>query len=606
MEINTLSDYLAIFRRRKHKFIIVSLFIFIVSVGLAFGLPPVYRSNATILVDQQEIPTDLVQSTISSYADERIQRISKRVMTNNNLDDVIKRYNLYAEERQTEGLNAARRLLTKAIKLDLVSAEEIKLRSEGEKEAIIAFRVSYDNQSPELAYEVTKELVSLYLEENRASRLEAAMEAADFLDNEAQEVRARIAEVEDRMAQFKKQHIGQLPEQVDLNLNLIERTERQLLQTQQEIRDLEERKIYLQSELAQIDPYNAVYSLDGEQVLSPVQRLKGLRVRYASLSGIYSSDHPDLVRMRREIQALERELGMPEDPASLAKQVRSAREQLATARERYSDAHPDVKRLQRVVVQLEAQWQQATAGGRGTTQPASKPDNPAYIQLKANLEASRAELASLKRAESELKKKLTVYEQRLTNIPQVEREYRALTREHESLLEEYDEIKDKQRTAELAESLEEGQKGERFVVLSEPQLPEDPARPNRLAILFLGVMVSFAGGVGSAAMAEAMDNAVWGRKGLTNLLNAPPLAVIPYIETTQDIRHKRWRQVLVTMGVLAAILLVAGFVHWQLKLLDDQDPQQDQVSQAVPFFQNANQPPTNANTATALPHVGLH
>jgi succinoglycan biosynthesis transport protein ExoP len=568
MEFNTVSDYLAVWPRRKKSMIAVASLVIMISIGFAFGLPSIYQSTATILIEQQEIPSELVQTTISSYADERIQRISKRVMTSVNLDNIIKEYDLYSEERRSEGLESVRKRLTQAITLEMVSAEVLNPRSGREQEATIAFKVSYSSKSPELAQAVTKELVSLYLEENRASRIQTAAGAAEFLEEQAKALKEQISGVENELAAFKKQHIGELPEQVELNLNLIERAEGQLLETQRDIRDLEERKIYLQSELAQISPHAAVFSPDGEKVLSPEERLKGLRVQYASLSGVYSPDHPDLVRMRREIQALQKELGLPRDSALLEQQMRSAREQLANARERYSDAHPDVKRLQRMVKELEAQLREAANNPRATIQPVSKPDNPAYIQLKANLEAANAELGSLKRTQGELKQKLSVYEQRLTNIPQVERQYRALTREYDSLLEEYREIKDKQRTAELAESLEEGQKGERFTVLEPPRLPDEPARPNRMAILFLGVVVSFAGGVGTAAVAEMMDETVRGRKDLAELINASPLAVIPYIETKQDLRDRRWRQGLAAVGVIIIAVVIAAIVHWRAKPLD--------------------------------------
>ena len=62
---------------------------------LALAWPPTYRSTGTILIEQQEIPTDLVRSTVTSYADERVQIISQRVMTTQNLLEIIRRYELY-------------------------------------------------------------------------------------------------------------------------------------------------------------------------------------------------------------------------------------------------------------------------------------------------------------------------------------------------------------------------------------------------------------------------------------------------------------------------------------------------------------------------------
>lgn len=551
----SLKDYSAVLVRRRGQIIAVIVPLLLISIALAVGLPSVYQSTATILVEQQNIPEDLVTSTVTSYADERIQLISRRVMSRENLDKVIEKLKLqshYKEEAQL-GMGAVRQRLTQGTALEMVSAEVVNPRSGREQLVTIAFTVSYEDESPEFAQQIANELAALYLEENRTSRMQLATDTAAFLSHEAEKVKAHMAELEARLANFKEQNIGALPEQRDLNLQLIERTERELINVQNQIRTLEERRIYLQSELAQVSPYNAIYSSQGDRVLTADGRLRSLQAEYASLSARYSSDHPDIVRMSREIRALEGEAGGGTDRAALIQQVHTLQQQLAAARERYASEHPDVKRLERAVAKAEDELKAVGASSSRGVASAAVPDNPAYIQLKANLEAAQSELHALKISESTLKTKLAALEARISKAPSVEREYSVLMRDYEDARSRYKEITAKQTTAELAKSLESEQKGDRFILLESPVVPEAPLRPKRLAIVFLGAILSIGGGIGTAVVMEGMDSSVRGRKALTELLGTPPLAVIPYIETKVDIRRKKWWR------VATAVTSILGF-----------------------------------------------
>ncbi|MFZ0256869.1 MAG: Wzz/FepE/Etk N-terminal domain-containing protein [Gammaproteobacteria bacterium] len=565
----SLKDYSAVLARRRGQIIAVMVPLLLISIALAVGLPSVYQSAATILVEQQNIPEDLVTSTVTSYADERIQLISRRVMSRDNLDKVIKKLKLesrYKEEAQ-EGIRAVRARLKQSTLLEMVSAEVVNPRSGREQQVTIAFTVSYEDKSPELAQQVANELAALYLEENRTSRVQLATDTAAFLQHEAEKVKTHMVELESRLATFKEENIGALPEQRDLNLQLIERTERELINVQNQIRTLEERKIYLESELAQVSPYNAVYSSQGDRVLTADGRLRSLQAEYASLSARYSPDHPDIVRMRREIQALEGQAGGGTDRAVLIEQVRSLQQQLAAAQERYASEHPDVKRLERAVAKAENELKASgTGASRGGS--AAVPDNPAYIQLKANLEAAQSELQSLKFSETTLKRKLTTFENRINRAPSVEREYRVLMRDYENARSRYNEITTKQTTAELAKSLESEQKGDRFILLESPVVPEAPLRPNRLAIVLLGTILSIGGGIGTAAVTEGMDSSVRGRKVLTELLGTPPLAVIPYIETKADMRRKKWRRIATAVTSIFGFALLMVWAYSRLSPLN--------------------------------------
>jgi len=545
-----LSDYLAIARRRKKTIVSAIALISLLGVGIAWGLPPVYSSSATILNEQQEISQDFVRSTVTSYAFERIEVIKQKLMTRQNLRNIVEKYKL-------SGDDAVR--FRDAIIIDVIDAKVID--PEGRPSSVsLAFKLSYENRSAQLAYDVARELVSIFLTENRRSIETSVKETSAFLGSEAERLGLQISTYEKKLAEFKEKNAGKLPELVDLNMQLMHRTEAEMADVLRQTQALMERRVYLQSELAQIDPYGPVYSVSGGQVLSPAGRLKALQTELLSVSARYSSDHPDVIRLHKEIDGLRKETGVAGDTRDLAARLEATRSELSAVRQKYSEDHPGVRRLVQTAQRMENELSKAPTAIALRSTPA--PDNPVYIQLQTQLRASEVELASQQARAAELRRKHAEYEQRLTQTPQIEREYKTLTRDYEAALEKYRDVSAKQMEAQLSQTLESEKKGQRFTVIEPPALPSSPARPNRLGIAFIGFIVSIFGGIGSAAMAEARDTSVHGREGVIGLFGVPPLAVIPYIETQREITRKQ-RSRYVALGVIA----VVGFVFLAAHLL---------------------------------------
>ncbi len=565
-----IDDYLAVLRRRKWQLVVPAVILFLLAAAVAFLLPSVYRSSATILIEQQEIPIDLIRSTVTSYADQRIQVISQRVMTTSNLSEIIEKYDLYPSERRREALSTVIDEMREDISMEMLSADIVDPRSGRPTSATIAFTLSYDNESPVLAQKVANEIVSLYLQENLKTRAEAARNTSSFLADESLKLGGQVAELEARMAEFKEQHVNNLPELVQLNLQMMDRVERQLADTEQQINSLEERRIYLQSELAQIQPNSSLFSSDGQRIQSPEDRLKDLEAEYLKVVASYSERHPDRIRMKREIEALKREVGGVDQLADLQDQLKAQQAELATLLKRYSEQHPDVRKLERNIANTERAIADAASAMRkkSTRPPVAKPDNPAYIQLQAQLQAAESELRSLKTRREEQKAKLDDYEQRLTETPAVEREYKTLARDYENATVQYREIKAKQMEAELAEVLEKERKGERFALIEPPLLEEEPVKPNRLAILFLGLVLSLGGGIGNVALRESMDNSVHSASDIVSISQAPPLAIIPVIATSQDRHRQSGKRLLIVIALIAGVAIVAAAIHFLYLPLD--------------------------------------
>ncbi len=567
-----IDEFLGILRRHKVALLLPMVALFAASVAVAYSLPRLYRSTATILIEQQEIPPELVRSTVLSYADERIQSITQRVLTTANLRKIAEKFDLYRDLRERDRAEGRDfELVAERMREDFsvktVDAQVRDPRTGGARWGTIAFDVSYESQSPVVAQKVAEEMASLYLEENRKTRTQAATDTARFLEEEAERLGTEISELEARIAEFKNAHMGRLPEQLDLNLRLMARTEEQLQQVMQRIRALEDRKIYLQAAMAQVKANPQSVRPNPQEAMSATERLQALRVELIKLSAVYAPDHPDVVRLRKEIEALEQETGAAPGVGTLRVRLDDRRAELARARERYSSQHPDVKKLEREVVSLKAALRKAGTENNARSSGAAAED-PTYIELRAQLKSADGEIQALQAQREELQAKLGSYEERIAETPRTERQYSLLVRDRENLIAKYQEIKAKLSSARIAENLEKDRKGERFSLIEPPRRPTRPFKPNRKKILAVGFLGSVAGGVGTAVITDFLTKAVYGARGVAALLGAPPLAVIPYVENAGDRRRRRWKRAGMALVILTVIAVAVAFVHLRIVPLE--------------------------------------
>ncbi len=559
-DIKGIQDYVQILKRSKKQIIITAATIFLLAVIIAIKLPSIYKSTATILIEQQEIPQELVRSTVTSYADQRIQVISQRVMSSENLKEVVNKFNLYTEESKEQTSSVVLDAMRESIQLEMVSADVVDPRSGRPTQATIAFTLSFSSKSPKTAQQVTNELVSLYLNENLKRRTQAATETTNFLSIEAQKLTEKITQVETELAEFKEKNAASLPELQQLNMQLMDRSEQQIIEVDRQINALTERKLYLSAELAQINPNSDSFSVSGERIYGTEDRLKVAQSKYVALKARYASSHPDVVKIKRVIAALEKEVGAV-NKSEIRSQIKSKRGELSELAARYSDTHPDIKKVKQEIIFLQEELNKPRA-----KKPVYnyKPDNPAYIQLHAQLQAANADLSAMRDSKDRLLAKLERYEAGLLKAPQVERQYTSLMRNYENATTKYREVKSKLMEADMAQAMEKSRKGERFTLVEPPLYPEKPFKPNRKAIVFLGLVLALGAALGLAFLKASLDRGIYGTKKITALTGAPPMIVLPYFENDDDINKKQkiGRGILysIIVGLLIGIVLFNMFI----------------------------------------------
>jgi len=568
--------YLAIVARRR-GWLIATLSVGIVaSLLIAFLLPARYRSAGTVLIEQQEMPLDLVRSTVTSYADERVQVISRRVMTTETLLDIIRRYDLYPRERARETREALLKRMRDDIGLKMISADVIDPRSGHPTSATIAFEVSYTGSSPDLAAKVANELTTLYLNENLTTRTQLAREATDFLRAEGDRINKQIGDLEVKLERFKQKNYNSLPEVTQLDMQLLDRTEQQLLEAEQRQTSLEQQRVFLEAQLAQLKPNSALFSDTGERILSSRDRLKDLRSRLAAARAKYSPDYPDVVDLQREVAGLERELGeTPSITNDLRRELEQAQGQLAEARKRYAPDHPDRVRLEREVASLQTQLaaseRSASSSTATTTSPgtsATAPtvavadaDNPAYIEIEAQVSATLNDIKAQADEIAKLRAQAEGYQRDVSLAPAVEKEYRDLMRDYDNAHAKYEEIRSKQVEARTAQDLEANREGERFTLIDPPLAPQEPVSPNRKLIFAAGLILSIGLAAAVLWLLEKIDTTIRTRSDLLRLVGIPPLALVPHIGTEKEWRDARRRRRLAAAGAVASFFIAVVLIH---------------------------------------------
>lgn len=544
-QIKDIQDYLAIFKKRKKLFIIPFLSLFITVSVIAVLLPSVYQSTSTILIENQQIPEDFVRSTVTGFADERIQSLTQQILSRGKLWEIVQQFKLYPELQEKFSREEILEKMRDDIKLETISAgvagaKGSKKRSGGSSgEITIAFTISYRGKNPDTVQKVASTLASSYLEQNLKIREAQAKTTTQFLEAESKELRERIQGLGDKITAFKKEHEGIQPELQQFNQTQAERLEQETKQIDNQIMTAEDRRIYLEGQLATVKPETPVTS-SGERVMDPQTRLRALQISLADLQSKFSEDHPDIRKVKREMAELEKLVGKQGGGASMKREkLAQLKAELAEKQGKYSAEHPDIRKLKNEIARLEQQPEKV-----GPAKPVGDPpENPAYISLTTQIEATKNEVASMQRQREALREKLKMFRQRLEETPKLEQEYFALQRDYTNATAKYQEVMNKIMEARISEGMEEHQKGEKFTLIDPASYPEKPVKPKRVLIILAGFILSMGSGVGAVALAEQMDHSLKSAIELTSLTGLPVLGTIIRIVTKEDqIRARRRRR----------------------------------------------------------------
>lgn len=484
----TFYDYLSIMRRRAPYMIGIFITGFLISVIVAIVIPPTYRATGTIMVESQQIAENVMSTTVKTQLEDQINSIKQRVMTRENLLQMANHYGLFKEN--TGNLNSTILIdkLRNRIIVEMGNPDDKRTNQQGKK--ILAFTVSFEDRHPDIALDVTKDLISLFLSWNIKLRTEGAEETTDFLTQESDKLKIELDRQEKLIADFKQQHKNALPEQLTLRMTMLSRAENDMREVERDIRSTKEEIRTQEVELAA--------AKHGLGDVNTSQNLPALKAELARLSAIYTPSHPDIKRLQYKISALE----------------------------------------------SSAESGAATGGDES---------NPAVFRIQSKINSDKARLLSLAQQREMLQRKMAENENAMIQTPKVEQDLAVLIRDRDSAQKKFEELRNKRMNAKIAETLESESKSGRFSVLEPPLYPEKPFKPNRIKIILIGFLLSIIASGGGMMMLEMVDKRLRGAEVLTHVLGTRPLAVIPYLPVKED-EIQRIRMIKLSIKIAAAVL----------------------------------------------------
>lgn len=554
-------DVLGALKRRKWTGLAVVVVGLAVTAFMVATWPATYRSTATILIEEPNVPADLVKAAVSTFANDRLQVIQQRVMTTQHLAQIMDEFGLYkglqAEMPRSQIIN----IMRSQVELEVVSANitgQQQQRYRAQPQATIAFALSYNSFDPVIAHKVANRLMELYLAENDRTRREKATGAAQFLGQQSEKLREDVDKLEKRLVEVRSKYNGSLPEQFTMNTQLLNQAQSDLMRNRADLQMLQEKRSYLQSQLGTVSPYQPMMA--NGQPASPQAQLLSLELQYSDLSSRYGSKHPDVVRLQRQIDVLRQQMGGSASTAGVdTTKYSTLQAQLSDALQRYGENHPDVKALRRQLDEMKAEMNKPKPAMLSAPQGA--PDNPIYIQLQSQLADVDAQMRGLQERSGALEANVSDLQKRILQTPSIEAEYNSLNEQYKIALQRYQSFKDKEADAQVAENMEQQSQGETFSVIEPPQIPEIPAKPNRQLLSAVGVFLTCMLAAGVMLAFDMLDPRIYEPKSLMQAFGEMPLATVPYIATKDESRGRRLRMIGVASGAAIVMAIVLAFIY---------------------------------------------
>lgn len=505
-------DYIAIGLRRKWYIIIPLILCLAGSYGVYKYLPKVYKAATLILVQPQRVPETYVRPTVTETVASRLNTISQEILSRTRLEQVILEFNLYSEIRDKVPMEGIVETMRKSIEVKVLGNP----RSERDQ---TSFSISHEGKDPRTVMMVTNKLASLFIEENLKVRELRAESTSEFIVKELGTVEEQLRKKEADIRLFRERNMGQLPQQLDANLRILERLQQQIKTTSENIRAAEDRCIVIQNQIEMLkkrEPVQTVREVrrdpaTGQETLIPerspedplVTQLNLLKRDLESAQSKYRETHPDVIDLRKRIASLE-----PKVKEILEKQGADREARMRELRARQEG----------VVVE-------------NVPPPAPDPETQRlFTQYTEQYNASALEAKRLREEEKELKQHILLYQRRIEETPRREQELTLLTRDYDLMKANYQSLLDKRIQAQMAENLERKQQGEQFKVLDPARIPEQPVRPDRNRILLIGLAIGLGLGIGLTWLKETMDRTFKTVSEVESELGLTVLAAIPNLK----------------------------------------------------------------------------
>ena len=497
-------DGVAIVVRRRWHLLGPFFAIGMLGLGVARILPVRYRSEALILVDEQQVPTQYVTPNVVMNIEDHLQSMTHQILSRSRLEHLIEQFDLYPAERA----NPENDDLIERMRKD-ITVEPVKASARTGQ--LTAFSISYLAPTKETAQRVVNELTSLFIDENARARDQQSVSTTNFLANQLEEARQDLAQKEQLLRDSKMQYLGELPEQEQSNLEILTGLQAQFSAASAGLDRAEQDETYLESMRAENKSLGLAITSAPET--SQPETLPELRAKLADLRAKYTDRYPAVIQTKNEIA-----------------------------------------RLEKLQQQQKTSGSAASSKTQGDEIPVEDSAQPNLIEIDSRLKAVHLDVASRRKQIELLRKRIQAVQAHLNLTPVREGQLAEVTRNYQDAKERYESLLQKESQSELATNLEKRQQGEQFRIVDPASLPEKPVEPNRREIILGGWVLGLLAGIGLAGVKETTDARLQGKADVEAVTSLPILVSLPLLQSPwEQAQMRRHRLIEVLTAVLLAI-----------------------------------------------------
>lgn len=421
-----------ILKKRWGVMIMPTIAALIVGISLSLALPRIYESKAVIAIQPQRVSSEF-NSPISTNVADRMNIISQHILSQSYLEKIIKKCGLFSDDRFQNML-----LETKIFEL----RKHIRINTFRSRNELVSFSIAFQGSEPEKARNVVYNLKSSFIEAIFADGIQDARRSLVFLAKEQRAVRHQLEEVEEKLKNYRKKYLKELPEQREAILRSLDRLQFLIIARRESLREARTSLAILDQQIRdrqsrQDQAGNARPDPDTPSLETYEQQLKMYRTRY-------TENHPTIISLIKKIEALKQ--AEKSQPSNLIKQE--------------------------------------------PTQPS--PGSPVAVEY----QRTKAEIRTLKEEIEKINLQIIKNEKVLENIPKREQELTKLKRDYQSIRNDYDNLSNQKLRAERWMKLVSTYGMDQFVTIDPARIPQAPIKPN-MKLLFFGTIIA---GLGAGAL----------------------------------------------------------------------------------------------------------
>ena len=471
-----LEDYLAIARRHRLILIVPALLGAVLVYGISLTIPYQYLSQTLVLVKQPAVPDSVVKPIVNEDLNQRLATMKQQILSRTRLEPIIQDFGLYKKD-QEKGLPMEELVarLRKTITVTLVESMT-ELRNQ-----VPGFTVTVVSDNPRLAQQICTQITSMFIEESEKTLENSAANTTDFISRQVTQAKVKLDEQDAKLAAFKRQFMGSLPEDEAANLNLLNGLNTQLEATTQALSRAQQEKAFAESMLSQ---------------------------QLAAWQSTASE----------------------KSPLTLEMQLNDLQNQLVSMEARYTEDYPDVIKLKNNIAQLKKKIADAHASDTPKTAPKDAIEPPNIQQLRAQIHQNDLVIKDKTVQEEQIQTQIRTYQGRISLSPSVEQQYKELTRDYQTSSDNYNDLLKKQTASQMGKDLQTQQQGEQFTILDPASLPESPTYPDHKLFGLGGLAGGLMIGVGIVLVIEMRDNTLRTERDVEFFLKVPTLAMVPALE----------------------------------------------------------------------------